>query len=80
MKNPVYKTQSLENIRFECLCLANRPGLSPHEVIAIAKEYLAWVEVPNRASQQVDLGGSGDSPKVDIDFRGSLKAPVTARK
>jgi hypothetical protein len=30
-------------IRLECLKLAHRPGLSPQEVISVAREYLAWV-------------------------------------
>jgi hypothetical protein len=30
-------------LRLECLKLAHRQGLSPSEVIATAREYLAWV-------------------------------------
>lgn len=30
-------------MRLECLQLAYRPGLAPAEVIAMAREYLAWV-------------------------------------
>lgn len=30
-------------IRLECLRLATKPGLSPHEHIEAARVYLAWV-------------------------------------
>jgi len=30
-------------IRLECLKLAHRAGLSPQEIIATAREFLAWV-------------------------------------
>ena len=36
-------TMQNSEIRLECLKLAQRPGLSPSEVIATAREYLAWV-------------------------------------
>lgn len=36
-------TTHASEIRLECLKLAHRPGLSPQEVIGIAREYLAWV-------------------------------------
>lgn len=39
MKNPMQDPQ----MRLECLQLAHRPGLAPSEVIAMAREYLAWV-------------------------------------
>ena len=38
MSNPFHDAQ----VRLECLRLAYRPGLSPHEVIAAARDYLAW--------------------------------------
>lgn len=37
--NPMQNPQ----MRLECLQLAHRPGLAPSEVIAMAREYLAWV-------------------------------------
>lgn len=37
------KTMQNSEIRLECLKLASRPGLSPGEVIAAARDYLAWV-------------------------------------
>jgi hypothetical protein len=40
---PVQSPQHDPKIRLECLHLAHRPGLSPDEVIANARTYLAWV-------------------------------------
>lgn len=37
------KTMHNSEIRLECLKLASRPGLSPLEIIAAARDYLAWV-------------------------------------
>jgi hypothetical protein len=37
------KTMHNSEIRLECLKLASRPGLSPHEIIAAARDFLAWV-------------------------------------
>lgn len=50
-----------ESIRLECLKLAHRPDRSPQEVIATAREYLAWVggKLPTTAETQ-----PGDSSKV----------------
>jgi len=31
-------------IRLECLKLASRPGLSPEEILAMARVYLGWVD------------------------------------
>ena len=43
-------------IRLECLKLASKPGLSPKEIIATAREYLAWVggEVPTTSAKRPD--------------------------
>jgi|GEM_PF-2988002 hypothetical protein len=49
-------------IRLECLRLAHRPGLSPHEVIATAREYLGWVD--GVAGPTTPARGPGDSSKV----------------
>lgn len=43
MATPLSNTTQALDLRLECLKLAHRPGLSPHEVISIAREYLAWV-------------------------------------
>lgn len=46
-------------IRLECLKLANKPGLSPKEIISTAREYLAWVggsTAPTTAERQPDDG------------------------
>lgn len=50
-----------ESIRLECLKLAHRPDRSPAEVIAAAREYLAWVggKLPTTGESQ-----PGDGSKV----------------
>jgi hypothetical protein len=50
-------------IRLECLKLATKPGLSPKEIIATAREYLAWVggEIPTTGASQP--GGSSKVSK-----------------
>lgn len=49
-------------IRLECLKLAQRPGLSPYEVIAAARDYLAWVNgVPDPITSPKK---PDDSPKA----------------
>ena len=40
---PGISAQQDPKIRLECLQLAHRPGLSPDEIIANARVYLAWV-------------------------------------
>jgi len=53
--------QHTPEIRLECLKLAHRPDRSPQEVIAMAREYLAWVGgVPVPITPE----GPGDSQKV----------------
>lgn len=49
-------------IRLECLKLAAKPGLSPKEIIATAREYLAWVggEITPTTSEK----RPADSPKA----------------
>jgi hypothetical protein len=49
-------------IRLECLRLAHRPGLSPSEVIATAREYLAWVG--GAPSTPITPAGPDDRSKV----------------
>lgn len=75
---PVQNTQHSAEIRLECLKLAHRPGLSPQEVIATAREYLAWVGgTPNPTT----LTGPGDSSKESklapaVPARTSPKKPA----
>jgi hypothetical protein len=39
-------------IRLECLKLATKPNLAPHEAIAAAGDYLAWVAgVPDNSKE-----------------------------
>jgi hypothetical protein len=48
-------------IRLECLKLAHRSGLSPQEIIAMAREYLAWVGATIPITPEK---GPGDRSKV----------------
>jgi hypothetical protein len=54
-------TSYASEIRLECLKLAHRPGLSPQEVISIAREYLVWVGAVPPTTQET---GPDDSQKV----------------
>jgi hypothetical protein len=67
MENSQHNTQ----IRLECLKLAHRADRSPSEVIAMAREYLAWV---GGATAPITPQGPGDSQKV-----GKLAPAVSAR-
>lgn len=49
LENPFHNPE----VRLECLRMAARPGLSPHEVVAVAREYLNWVAgVPQPTTSQ----------------------------
>jgi len=39
--------------------MAARPGLSPHEVIAVAREYLSWVAGPPQPTTTQVAGTRG---------------------
>ena len=56
MRNPQHDAE----FRLECLKLAHRPDRSPAEVIAAAREYLAWVGGVVPTTPQ----GPGDGSKV----------------
>ena len=60
-------------MRLECLRLAHRPDRSASEVIAVAREYLAWIGgvVPQTTGEnQPDDGGKERkklAPKINSD-------------
>jgi hypothetical protein len=72
-------------VRLECLKLAHRPDRSPSEVIAVAREYLAWVggvPVPttgeNRPgdSQKVGKTAPADPARTSLPKSAAKAAPV----
>jgi len=65
------KSQHSAVIRLECLKLAHRADRSPDEVIANARQYLAWV---SGVGNQTTPKGPGDSSKES-----TLAPTVSAR-
>lgn len=51
-------------IRLECLKLAHRAGLSPDEVIATARTYLAWATGAQSPTTATAASWPGDSLKA----------------